>query len=156
MAPSIRTRHSFPHSQSLPSGKKESEVSQSCPPLYNPMDCSLPGSSIYGIFQARILEWVAISFCRRSSQPRGWTRVSHIVGRCFTIWATREVSKGVHTELPWEEPQQFAKHTELVEVLGIEPWASCMLGMCLTTELHKLLILIHQRADRMKTSITEN
>ena len=38
--------------------------------LSDPMDCSLPGSSVYGIFQARILEWVAISFSRRSSQPR--------------------------------------------------------------------------------------
>ena len=62
--------------------------------LCDPMDCSLPGSSIHGIFQARILEWVDISFSRRSSPPRDWTRVSNIVGRCFTIWATREVSKG--------------------------------------------------------------
>ena len=53
------------------------------------MDCSLPGSSyIHGIFQARILEWVAISFSRRSSQPRDWTQVSRTVGRRFTIWAT--------------------------------------------------------------------
>ena len=44
-----------------------------------------------GFFQARILEWVAISFSRRSSRPRDWTRVSRIVGRCFTIWATREI-----------------------------------------------------------------
>ena len=55
-------------------------------------DYSLPGSSIHGIFQARILEWVAFSFSRTSSQPRDWTRVSLIVGRRFTIWATREVS----------------------------------------------------------------
>ena len=47
--------------------RKESEVTQSCPTLCNPMDCSLAGSSIHGIFQARILEWVAISFSRRSS-----------------------------------------------------------------------------------------
>ena len=50
------------------------------------MDCILPGSSVYEIFQARILEWVAISFSR-SSQPRDWTQVSHIVGRRFTVWA---------------------------------------------------------------------
>ena len=55
-----------------------------------PMDCSLSGSSVHGSFQARILEWVAISFSRGSSQPRDRTRVSHIVGRRFTIWATRE------------------------------------------------------------------
>ena len=69
-----------------------SEVSQSCPTLCDPMDCSLPGSSVHGIFQARVLEWVAISFSRGSSQPRDWTRVSCITGRCFTIGATREAS----------------------------------------------------------------
>ena len=67
---------------------KWSEVAQSCPTLCDPMDCSPPGSSIHGIFQARVLEWVAISFSRRSSQPRNWTRVSRIVGRRSTIWAT--------------------------------------------------------------------
>ena len=44
--------------------ESESEVAQSCPTLCNPMDCSPPGSSIHGIFQARVLEWVAISFSR--------------------------------------------------------------------------------------------
>ena len=47
------------------------------------MDCSPPGSSIHGIFQARVPEWVAISFSRGSSRPRDWTQVSHIVARCF-------------------------------------------------------------------------
>ena len=42
--------------------KTESEVTQSCPTLSDPMDCSLPGSSVHGIFQARVLEWVAIAF----------------------------------------------------------------------------------------------
>ena len=55
-----------------------------------PMDCSPPGSSVHGIFQARVLEWVAISFSRGSSQPRDRTPVSRTAGRCFTIWATRE------------------------------------------------------------------
>ena len=50
--------------------ESESEVTQSCPTLCNPMDCSLPGCSIRGIFQARVLEWAAISFSRGSSQPR--------------------------------------------------------------------------------------
>ena len=48
----------------------ESEVAQSCLTLCDPMDCSLPGSSLHGILQAKILEWVAISFSRGSSQPR--------------------------------------------------------------------------------------
>ena len=50
--------------------ESESEVTQSCLTRCAPMDCSLPGSSVHGIFQARILEWFAISFSRRSSQPR--------------------------------------------------------------------------------------
>ena len=64
-----------------------SEVTQSCLTLCDPMDCSLLGSFIHGTFQARILEWVAISFWRRSSRPRDWTWVSRIVGRRFTVWA---------------------------------------------------------------------
>ena len=52
-----------------PLAKKESEVSQLCQTLCNPVDCSPPGSSIHGILQARILEWVAISFSRGSSNP---------------------------------------------------------------------------------------
>ena len=55
------------------------------------MDCSLPGSSAYGMFQAIVLEWIAISFSRRSSLPRDQTRISHIVDRHFTILAAREV-----------------------------------------------------------------
>ena len=54
------------------------------------MDCSLPGSSLHGILQARVLEWVAISFSRGSSWPRDWTLVSCIPGRLFNLWATRE------------------------------------------------------------------
>ena len=65
-------------------------VTQSCLGLCNPMDCSLPGSSVNGILQARILEWVATSSSRGSSWPRDRTPVSYITGRFFTIWATRE------------------------------------------------------------------
>ena len=54
------------------------------------MDYSLPGSSVHEILQARILEWVAISFSRGSSQPRDWTQISQIAGGLFIIWTTRE------------------------------------------------------------------
>ena len=63
----------------------ESEVAQSCPTLSDPMDCRLPGSSVHGIFQARVLEWGAIAFSRGSSPPTDPTQVSHSVGRCFTV-----------------------------------------------------------------------
>ena len=65
-------------------------ASQSCPTLCDPEDCSPPGSSVCGILQARILQWVAIPFSRGSSWLRGQTWVSCIAGRFFTIWATRE------------------------------------------------------------------
>ena len=67
-----------------------SEVTQSCLTLCDPMVCSLPGSSVHGIFQSIVLEWIAISFSRGSSQPRNQTQISHTAGRFFTDWAMRE------------------------------------------------------------------
>ena len=67
------------------SPKCTSEVTQLCLTLCNPMDFSLQGSSVHGIFHARVLEWVAISFSRESSQLRDWIPVSHIAGRRFTL-----------------------------------------------------------------------
>ena len=58
--------------------------------LCDPVDGSPPRSSVYGIFQARVLEWVAISFSRESSRLRDRIQVSHIAGRRFNLWATRE------------------------------------------------------------------
>ena len=71
---------------------QESEVTQSCLTLCDPMDCSLAGFSVHGTFQARILEWVAISFSRGSSRPRDRTWVSRLLGSRFTLWATREAN----------------------------------------------------------------
>ena len=65
-------------------------VAQSYLALYDPMDCSLPGSSVPGILQARILEWVANPFSRGSSWPKDWTLISCFACRFFPIWATRE------------------------------------------------------------------
>ena len=67
-------------------------VTQSCLTLWNSIDYSWPGSSVHGILQARILEWVAIPFSRGSSQPRDWTQVSCTAG-IFTIWAIKEAQK---------------------------------------------------------------
>ena len=70
--------------------KVKVKVAQLWPILCDPMDCSQLGSSVHGILQARIPEWVAIPFSRGSSRPRDWTLVSSIAGRFFIIWATRE------------------------------------------------------------------
>ena len=68
-------------------------VAQPYPTICDPVDHSLPGSSIRGIFQARILEWGAVSFSQGSSQPRDLTQVSRIAGRHFTNWTTRKAIK---------------------------------------------------------------
>ena len=70
-------------------------VTQLCLTLCDAMDCGLPGSSVHGILQTRILEGVVIPFSKGSSWPRDWTQVSCIAGGFFTIWATREA--------PWYE-----------------------------------------------------
>ena len=68
-------------------------VVQLCIALCDPMDCSLPGSSVHGILQARILESGAIPFSRGSSQPRDQTQVCCIAGRFFTISAIKKAPR---------------------------------------------------------------
>ena len=82
--------YSFPVKMSAPLSKNqlntdEVKVAQLCPTFCDPMDYM-----VHGILQARILEWVAFPFSRRSSQPRDWIQVSCIAGGFFTSWATRE------------------------------------------------------------------
>ena len=102
----------------------ESEVVMSCLTLCYPRDCSLPGSFVHGILQMRILECVAISFSRASSWPRDWTWVSHIAGRLFNLWATREDERTMNGmkrqkdrtpegELPRSEGLRYATGEEL-------------------------------------------
>ena len=89
---------------------KWSEVkwsAQSCPTVCDPVDCSLPGFSVHWIFQARVLEWVALSFSRGSSWPRDRTQVSCIAGRCFTLWATREAPLGSEVKFKLFSVQLF-------------------------------------------------
>ena len=77
-------------------------VAQSCPILCDPMDCRFPGSSVHGIFQARILEWFAISYSRASSWPRDQTHISPIscMGKqILDYWAQVEVWCGCHQEV---------------------------------------------------------
>ena len=78
----------------------ESEVAQWCSTLWDPVDCSPPGSSIHRILQARILKWVAISFSGESSGRRDRTQVSRTAGRGFNLWATRADSES-HYPKAW-------------------------------------------------------
>ena len=72
-------------------------ITQLCPTLCDPKNCSQLVSSVHGISQTRLLEWVAFPFSRGSSRPRDWTWISCIAGRFFTIWAIRETK----TVTPW-------------------------------------------------------
>ena len=108
----------------------ESEVAQSCPTLCDPMDCSPPGSSIHGILQARILEWVAISFSRGSSRPRDRTQVSHTAGRCFNLWATLleyyPITKwmnwiSMYQGRSWKYKEQWRKKCNLQKDMNVIP-----------------------------------
>ena len=83
------------------------ESAYPCPTLCNPMDCSLPGSFVHGILQARIQEWVAIPFSSGSFRPRDGTWISCIIGRCL------HCKNG-----PWRWPN----HTLLI--LALSPWES--------------------------------
>ena len=88
--------------------------------LSSTLNCSLTGSSVRGIFRARILEWVAISFCRESFWPRDPTQVSCIAGRFFTVWATREsyyTYKVKESEVAQSCPTLCGAYTRL-----LHPW----------------------------------
>ena len=74
------------------------------PTLCDPIDCSPPGSSVHGIFQARTLEWAVISSSRGSFAPRDQTQVSHIAGRFFTVWAPSENPEKQVNELSLTSP----------------------------------------------------
>ena len=107
-------------------------VAQSCPTLCNPMDCSLPSSSVHGILQAKILEWVSIPFSRGSSQPRDQTWVCCMAGRFFTIWTTKEA----HTPLKAHfEILSLIKSSQTLwtptstSVLNVSPYHTALNGL---------------------------
>ena len=97
-------------------------VTQSWPTLCEPMNCSLPGSSVHGILQARTLEWVAIPFSRWSSQPKDQTRVSCIASNSFTVWATRDAPVPYpfnHSSASWRP--DLPMYTAGLTLWGAEP-----------------------------------
>ena len=110
---------------------EESEVAQSCPTLCNPMYCSLPGSSLHGNLQARVLEWVAISFSRGSSWPRDGTWVSCIPGRRFNLWATREAQRQRNQRSNCQHPLDHWKSKRVLEKhLLLLYWLCQSLWLC--------------------------
>ena len=110
--------------------RSESEIAQSCPTLCNPMDCSQSGSSIDGIFQARILAWVAISFSRGSSRPRDRAQVSHIAGRLYRL-----SHQGILSSIPrrGRSPGEGngcpLQHSCLGDSMGKEAWWATVHGV---------------------------
>ena len=108
--------------------------------LCDPMDCSPPGFSVHGILQAWILEWVAVHFSRRSSQPRDRTQVSHIAGRFFTVWATREA----------QEYQSGSPSPGYLSDPRIELGSSALQADSLPAELPGKLSRMHKFKEKLK------
>ena len=138
--------------------KKESEVSQSCLTLWDPMDCGLPGFSLYGIFQVRVLEWVAMPSSRGSSRPGDQTQVSCIVGRCFTVWATREVPAGDVGSIPGSEDPLEQEIATRSSILAWEiPWTEDFwwATVCGITNSRTWLSGWHTHTTRKTASILE-
>ena len=104
---------------------------KSCPTVCNPMDCSPPGSSIQGIFQAWILEWAAISFSRRSSQPRGWTHIS-----CMS-WISRWIFYHCTT---WETPIFYLWNKNIIACICVENHISNHPIIFLTSSIKHFLV----------------
>ena len=82
-------------------------VCASCLTLCYHRECSPPGSSVHGILQARILEWIAIPFSRGTSQPKDQTLVSCLAGRFFIIWATGKSYFVKYIPLNWHKDRDF-------------------------------------------------
>ena len=91
--------------------KYHSVISFSHVQLFNPMDCSLPGCSVYGILQARILAWVAVPFFRVSSQPRDPSQIYHMARGFFTVWTSREAQEYQSGE-PLQRGQQDERNCQ--------------------------------------------
>ena len=104
---------------------------QSCPAVCNPMDCRPPCSSVHGISQARILEWVAISFSRGSSQPRDQTHISCLSCRWILYhYATWEAQRGYYG--PIQKPKPFPGAWSQGRFLSPHPpcfWIACLFFM---------------------------
>ena len=90
---------------------RECQVTSLVPDSCNAMDCNLPGSSVHGILQARILECIVFPFSRGSSQPRDQTQVSRIAGGFFTSWATREAQ--IYNAVSWMEREEHRENMQM-------------------------------------------
>ena len=108
------------------SGKSDDSVlvAPSAPVVFDPMDCSPPGSSVRGIIQAKILEWVAISFSRGSSRPRDQSQVSCFAGRFFIVWATKEAA-GQVTESPGTQDKGGGVGSQTRQAMQLLLWSFC-------------------------------
>ena len=111
-------------------------VAQSYPTLQDPMDCCPPGSSFHGIFQARILEWVAIFFSRGSARPRDQTQVSYTAGRFFTEWATGSPRKWRPTPVFWPGKPHGQRSLEGCSPCGGKEWDTTEETKCVHGKAH--------------------
>ena len=113
--------------------------------FFDPMGCSLPGSSVHGIFQARILEWVAMPSSRGSSRARDRTQVSCIAGRFFTNWATREAL----LDSVWRQISCLAKWVSLPSRPESGEEHMCWSQTDLLSNLHSMALYMLLQADEL-------
>ena len=105
-------------------GKSESEVAQSCPTLRDPMDCSLPGSSVHGIFQARVLEWGETQLCLKEYQWRPVTKCAPASGIAVALYMV------IHYWSVSVEPQLYASHCAKYSIVVISSILKTLNGRC--------------------------
>ena len=113
------------------------------------MDCSPPGSSVHGIIQARILEWIAVPFSRGSSWPRDWIHVFCIAGRFLTIWATKKLHLKIHKQI--NKPNFFIFYIHIClcwtkKLSWIVPWF-------LSFELANFMLSLHKCSNNPSEKI---
>ena len=142
LQPAMTSSSSASCTSSFP--KSEVLVTQSC------LTLSPPGSSVHGVFQARVLEWVAVPFSRGSSRPRDWTWVSCIAGKFFTIWAIRETDKCRCDRCAF--PLKNKNKTKTWLCFPIRPNSLDSLSLC---ETFSLLLYLKAKCGIQKTKKTQ-
>ena len=124
---------------------------QSCPTLCDPMDCSPPDSSVHGILQARILEWVAISFSRGSSQPRDWTRVSCICRQMlYPLSHQGSPNRRLALLITWTYMSCFSIKVEFGILLFITPFS--LFGNLILAILEDIVGLVPDHCNKVSHS----
>ena len=126
---------------------------QSCPTFCDPLDCRPPGSSVLGILQARVLEWVAMPSFKESSQPRDQNQVPCIADGFFTVWVTRDCVIGSGFEKPLKTIKTTWKHKMMLKSLNCRGFSSGWNNFCFIKIILCVVIMDHRRRQWQPTPV---